>query len=155
MGIGGKMTSENFQTVTIYTDGGCEPNPGRGGWAAILVAGGHLKEISGAENDTTNNRMELTAAIRALESLKKKCVVNLYTDSQYLKQGVTEWMPNWKRRNWNRKGGELKNIDLWQSLDELIQNHIIHWHWVKGHAGHPENERCDQLVSRAINKSGE
>lgn len=148
------MTAENFPSVTIYTDGGCEPNPGRGGWAAILVSGGHIKEISGAENDTTNNRMELTAAIRALESLKKKCVVNLYTDSQYLRQGVTEWMPNWKRRNWNRKGGELKNIDLWQSLDELIQNHSVHWHWVKGHAGHPENERCDQLVSRAINKSG-
>lgn len=148
------MTAENFPIVTIYTDGGCEPNPGRGGWAAILVSGGHSKEISGSEKDTTNNRMELTAAIRALESLNKKCVVNLYTDSQYLKQGVTEWMPNWKKRNWNRKGGELKNIDLWQTLDDLIQKHSIHWHWVKGHAGHPENERCDRLVSRAINKMG-
>jgi len=150
----GRMAAENFPIVTIYTDGGCDPNPGRGGWAAVLISGGRRKEISDAENNTTNNRMEMTAAIRALESLKKRCVVNLYTDSQYLKLGVTEWMPSWKKRNWIRKGGELKNLDLWQTLDALIQKHNICWHWVKGHAGHPENERCDQLVARAINKTG-
>jgi len=138
------------KVVTIYTDGGCEPNPGRGGWAAVLLHNTHRKEIFGADPNTTNNRMELTAAIRALESLKEPCYVNLYTDSEYLKRGITEWLPNWKRRNWTRKGQPLKNVDLWRRLDELTQKHEVKWHWVRGHTGIRENERCDELVSRAI-----
>lgn len=136
--------------VLIYTDGGAAPNPGVGGWAAVLLYGDHRKEIFGAERRTTNNRMEMTAAIRGLESLKQSCRVALFTDSEYLKKGITQWLPTWKRKNWKRKGGPLKNVDLWKELDALTQKHEIEWHWLKGHAGHRENERCDQLVSRAI-----
>jgi len=138
--------------ITIYTDGGADPNPGTGGWAAILVdeATGKLKELSGGEPRTTNNRMELTAAIRGLEALKLPCKVKLYTDSQYLKKGVTEWLPGWIARGWKRKEGVLQNEDLWRRLAELIKEHEIHWGWVKGHAGHRWNEKADQLATAAI-----
>lgn len=136
--------------VEIYTDGGCQPNPGTGGWAAILLYGGKEKELSGAEPNTTNNRMELTAAVRALEALKRPCHVILHTDSEYLKNGVSTWIHGWKKNGWKRKDGALKNIDLWQRLDELTAKHKIDWRWVRGHAGHDLNERCDQLAGEAI-----
>lgn len=138
--------------VIIYTDGSCFGNPGPGGWAAILSYGKHEKELSGGEKDTTNNRMELRAALEALRALKEPCIITLYTDSEYLKRGITEWLPNWKRRNWRRKGGKLANQDLWMRLDEEISRHEIDWHWVKGHAGHKINERVDKLAKRAIPK---
>jgi len=144
------MKSEKRKLVTIYTDGGCVPNPGAGGWAAVLLYGAKRREISGSEPHTTNNRMELTAALRSLESLRQPCRVILFTDSEYLRRGITEWMPKWKMRNWTRKGGKLLNVDLWKSLDKLIQRHDVEWHWVRGHSGIRENERCDELVSRAI-----
>ncbi|MEA3327492.1 MAG: ribonuclease HI [Chloroflexota bacterium] len=136
--------------VTIYTDGACLDNPGPGGWGAILRYGKHERVISGGEKDTTNNRMELRAALEALRTLTESCHVTLFTDSQYLKMGVTEWMPNWKRRNWRRKGGKLANVDLWMKLDEEISRHDIHWHWVRGHSGNVMNERVDKLAKRAI-----
>jgi ribonuclease HI len=139
-----------MKEVTLYTDGFCEPNPGDGGWAAILLYGPVRKELSGAEAATTNNRMELTAAIRGLEALKEPCVISLYTDSQYLRQGVTEWLPGWKQHGWRASNKKpVKNQDLWQQLDQLIAVHSITWHWVKGHAGDPLNERCDFLASQA------
>lgn len=136
--------------VTIYTDGACDPNPGPGGWAALLRSRGQEKELSGSEPATTNNRMELTAAIRALEALNQPCQVDFYTDSEYLKRGITEWMPNWRARNWRRKGGALANVDLWKALDSAIQPHQINWHWVRGHAGNPDNQRVDGLARQAI-----
>ena len=136
--------------VTIYTDGACDPNPGPGGWAALLRSRGQEKELSGSEPATTNNRMELTAAIRALEALNLPCQVDFYTDSEYLKRGITEWMPNWRARNWHRKGGALANVDLWKALDSAIQPHQINWHWVRGHAGNPDNQRVDGLARQAI-----
>jgi ribonuclease HI len=136
--------------VTIYTDGACDPNPGPGGWAALLRSRGQEKELSGSEPATTNNRMELTAAIRALEALNLPCQVDFYTDSEYLKRGITEWMPNWRARNWRRKGGALANVDLWKALDSAIQPHQINWHWVRGHAGNPDNQRVDGLARQAI-----
>jgi len=139
-------------SVTIYTDGACQGNPGPGGWGAILRYGIHERLLSGGEKDTTNNRMELRAALEALRALKEPCEVTLYTDSEYLKRGVTEWLANWKRRNWRRKGGALANVDLWMKLDEEIGRHKIQWHWVKGHAGHELNERVDRLAKEAIPK---
>ena len=136
--------------VEIHTDGGCQPNPGTGGWAAILLYRDSRREISGAEPNTTNNRMELTAAVRALEALKRPCDVVMHTDSEYLKNGVTSWMKSWKRNGWKRKEGALKNIDLWQQLDELLSHHHIEWRWVRGHSGHELNERCDELANLAI-----
>ena len=136
--------------VEIYTDGGCQPNPGTGGWAAIMLYGGKEKELSGAEPNTTNNRMELTAAVRALEALKRPCHVVLHTDSEYLKNGVSTWIHGWKKNGWKRKEGALKNVDLWQRLDELASKHKIEWRWVRGHAGHDLNERCDVLAGQAI-----
>jgi ribonuclease HI len=136
--------------VEIYTDGGCQPNPGTGGWAAILIYGDKQRELSGAEPNTTNNRMELTAAVRALEALKRPCDVVLHTDSEYLRNGVKTWMPGWKRNGWKRKEGALKNVDLWQRLDELIGAHQIDWRWVKGHADNELNNRCDELATAAI-----
>lgn len=136
--------------VTIYTDGGCEPNPGVGGWAAVLLSGDRRKELYGGELDTTNNRMELRAAIEALKSLKRPCSVTLFTDSQYVRLGITQWMTQWKAKGWKRKTGAIKNIDLWRELDELSQEHEIEWGWVKGHSGIDENERCDELASMAI-----
>lgn len=140
------------KSVTIYTDGACTGNPGPGGWGAILRFGNHEKEISGGEADTTNNRMELQAALEALRALTEPCEVILYTDSEYLKKGITEWMPGWKRRNWKRKGGKLANVDLWMKLDEEIGRHEVDWRWVRGHAGHVMNERVDKLARKAIPK---
>jgi len=136
--------------VTIYTDGSCSPNPGQGGWAYLLRDGKHEKALNGYEEQTTNNRMELTAAIQALQALKAPCMVNLHTDSQYLQHGVTKWLPAWQKRNWKRKGGKLANVDLWKALDAELSKHDIKWHWVKGHAGHPDNERVDELAKQAI-----
>ena len=137
--------------VEIYTDGACRGNPGPGGWAALLLAGGHEREISGAEAATTNNRMELTAVIRALEALKRPVEGAIYTDSQYVRQGVLEWMPNWKARGWKTADKKpVKNQDLWQTLDALVVKHDLEWHWVKGHSGNVGNERVDALANRAI-----
>lgn len=136
--------------VEIFTDGACDPNPGPGGWAAILRFGDTEKELSGSEAQSTNNRMELTAAIEALRALKRPCQVNFYTDSEYLKRGITEWLENWRKRNWRRKGGKLANVELWQALDAEAGKHEIEWHWVKGHAGHPENQRVDRMAHSAI-----
>ena len=139
--------------VTIYTDGACMPNPGPGGWAAILLCGEHSRELSGSEANTTNNRMELTAAVQALQALKRACQVEFYTDSEYLKRGITEWLPGWRRRGWKRKDGELKNVDLWQALDSAISQHTITWKWVRGHAGNSMNERVDLLARQATGKA--
>ena len=137
--------------VTIYTDGACKGNPGPGGWGAILRYQDSEKEIKGAEPLTTNNRMELTAAIEALRLLKRGCRVDLYTDSNYLRQGMQTWLAQWKKNNWRNSQKEpVKNADLWKILDELALVHDIHWHWVKGHSGHPENDRADALANEAI-----
>ncbi len=137
--------------VEIFTDGACSGNPGPGGWAAILRCGETEKELAGGENPTTNNRMELMAAIAALEALRRPCAVRLYTDSKYVQQGISEWVPHWKRRGWLTADKKpVKNIDLWQRLDAALGEHTIEWLWVKGHAGHPENERCDELARREI-----
>jgi ribonuclease HI len=138
--------------VIIYTDGGCEPNPGTGGWAAVLSYEGKMKELSGGEVETTNNRMELTAAIRALEALKRPCKVILHTDSQYVKQGITEWIHSWRAKDWKRKTGPILNVDLWKRLDDLNRRHDVEWRWVRGHAGDPMNERCDELAGEALRK---
>ncbi len=135
--------------VEIYTDGACSGNPGPGGWGAILRYGEHEKELSGGESDTTNNRMELTAAICALEALTRRSCVELYTDSSYVQQGITSWIKGWKAKNWPAR---IKNKDLWQQLDALVQKHDITFHWIKGHAGHPDNERADRLAVAAIPK---
>jgi ribonuclease HI len=148
------MPETETPEVLIYTDGGADPNPGAGGWAAILVdpGSGKVRELSGGEPRATNNRMELTAAIRALEALKVPCRVKLFTDSLYLKKGVSEWLPGWIARGWRRKEGELQNEDLWRRLSELIGEHEIQWGWVKGHAGNRWNERADQLATLEIRK---
>lgn len=139
--------------VVIYTDGACRGNPGPGGWGAILSYGDTEKEMYGAEPDTTNNRMELTAAIMALNALSRGCSVELYTDSQYVRQGVLEWMANWKKRGWKTAAKKpVKNQDLWQALDSAMSRHDINWHWVKGHAGVPGNERADELANVAIDE---
>lgn len=136
--------------VTIYTDGACEPNPGAGGWAALLLFGQHEKVLSGAEPSTTNNRMELTAAVRALKSLARPCRIGFHTDSEYLRRGITEWLPGWRERGWKRKGGKLANIDLWQELEATLEGHEITWHWVRGHAGDRHNLRVDGLARKAM-----
>jgi ribonuclease HI len=142
--------------VQIYTDGACSGNPGPGGWGAYLIYENVEKEISGYELDTTNNKMEMLAAVEALSILKRKCYVDLYTDSVYLKNGMTEWLPNWIANNWRKKHrGEVKNIDLWQKLHELSQNHNIIWHWVKGHAENTGNNRADALAVAARRKAEE
>lgn len=139
--------------VEIYTDGACRGNPGPGGWAALLKFGEHEKTLSGAERQTTNNRMELFAAIAALRELKRSCQVSLYTDSQYLRNGVMQWIEQWKKNGWRTSNKQaVKNIDLWQALDELKNQHVIAWHWVKGHSGHPENDRVDELARLAIDE---
>jgi ribonuclease HI len=141
--------------VEIFTDGACRGNPGPGGWGAILRSKGREREIYGSEPATTNNRMEMTAAIRALEALRERCKVALYTDSQYVSQGITEWIANWKARGWRTADRKpVKNQDLWQRLDELATIHDIKWHWVRGHDGHPENERADVLANRGVDELG-
>jgi ribonuclease HI len=141
------------QKVQVFTDGACRGNPGPGGWGALLRYGGNEKELYGAERDTTNNRMELMAAIQALESLKRPCEVTLTTDSQYVRKGITEWIANWKRRGWRTADKKpVKNQDLWQRLDEAAHRHHVHWHWIKGHSGHAENERVDALANKAIDE---
>lgn len=139
--------------VEAFTDGACRGNPGPGGWGAILRHDAHEKELYGAERETTNNRMELMAAISALETLKRPCEVALTTDSQYVRQGITTWIANWKRNGWKTADKKpVKNQDLWVRLDQAVQRHRVQWHWIKGHSGHPENERADTLANRAIDE---
>lgn len=140
----------NSIIVEIFTDGSCEPNPGPGGWAAIIVEGDSKQELEGFNEYSTNNRMELTAALEALRKVDPEKTIRVYTDSQYLQKGVTEWMKNWKERNWRRKGGALANIDLWQALSAETDKRQISWKWIKGHAGHPLNEKVDRLARRMI-----
>ncbi len=137
--------------VIIYTDGGCKGNPGPGGWGVLMMYNGRERELWGGEPHTTNNRMELMAAIAALETLKRPCRVELYTDSQYLRNGITTWIGGWKARGWKTAQNDpVKNVDLWQRLDEAQRRHKVSWHWVRGHSGHPENERVDGLAQRGI-----
>ena len=140
-------------SVEIFTDGACSGNPGPGGWGAILRYQGTEKELSGGETETTNNRMELMAAIAGLIALTRPCAVKLVTDSQYVMKGIQEWMPNWKKRNWRTANKKpVLNIELWQQLDGLVAQHEIEWEWVKGHSGHPENELADQLANQGIDE---
>lgn len=140
-----------MKIVEIYTDGACKGNPGPGGWGAVMRYGDAEKTLWGGEKDTTNNRMELMAAIQALETLNRSCEVILTTDSQYVRQGITEWLVGWKKRGWkNSQKKPVKNADLWQRLDAATQPHNIDWRWVKGHSGHPENELADQLANRGV-----
>ncbi len=142
-----------MKKIKIYTDGACSGNPGPGGWGAVLVYGAHEKDISGHEDDTTNNRMEMKAAIEALKSLKEPCDVELYTDSKYVKDGITEWVNTWLTNDWRTANKKpVKNADLWQELVHETGRHMVRWHWVKGHDGHIENERADKLATRAIKK---
>ncbi|MFN3297303.1 ribonuclease HI [Caldimonas sp.] len=141
--------------VVIYTDGACKGNPGPGGWGAWLVSGSHEKELFGGERSTTNNRMELTAVIEALASLKRSCDVTIYTDSEYVRKGITEWLPAWKARGWKTADRKpVKNVELWQRLEALAALHRVHWRWVKGHAGDPGNERADALANRGAASVG-
>lgn len=143
--------SDDPQDVTIYTDGACSGNPGPGGWGAILRFGEHEKELNGGDFETTNNRMELMAAIESLNALKRPCTVNLYTDSQYVKGGITGWIEGWKRNGWKTAAKKpVKNVELWEALEEARGRHDVHWHWVKGHAGHPDNERADELARQGM-----
>ncbi|MCE8011326.1 ribonuclease HI [Billgrantia desiderata] len=138
-------------SVTIHTDGACRGNPGPGGWGAVLESGSHEKTLNGFEANTTNNRMELMAAIMALRTLKRPCEVELWTDSEYLRLGITEWIHGWMKRNWKTANRQpVKNAELWRELLEETRRHRIHWHWVKGHSGHPGNERADALANAAI-----
>ena len=140
-------------TVTIFTDGACRGNPGPGGWGALLQVGATEKELWGGEPNTTNNRMELTAVIRALEALKRPVAVRIHTDSQYVQKGISQWIHNWKKNGWRTKNKKpVKNADLWQRLDILSSQHDVAWIWVKGHAGHPGNERADKLANRGIDE---
>lgn len=140
-----------MEQIEIFTDGACSGNPGPGGWGAILRAGTHEKEIWGGEPATTNNRMELTAVIRALELLKRPVQAKIYTDSQYVQKGISEWIHGWKARGWKTASkAPVKNVDLWQALDEATASHVLEWVWVKGHAGHAENERADELARRGV-----
>jgi ribonuclease HI len=139
------------KAVTIYTDGACKGNPGPGGWGALLMMGEHRKELYGGELNTTNNRMELLACIEALNALKKHCVVDLHTDSQYVMKGITEWLTGWRTRGWKTADKKpVKNVELWQALDEARNAHHVRWHWVKGHSGHPENEIADKLANKGV-----
>jgi ribonuclease HI len=142
-----------MKQVELFTDGACRGNPGPGGWGALLRMGQHERELLGAEADTTNNRMELLAAIEGLAALREPCRVKLTTDSTYVKKGITEWIGNWKRRDWKTAAKKpVANADLWRRLDEQNARHDVSWHWVKGHSGHPENERADALANRAIDE---
>ena len=142
-----------MKDVILYTDGACRGNPGPGGWGALLESGDHSKEIFGGESDTTNNKMELRAAIEGLNALKTGCSVQLFTDSTYVLKGITEWMPNWKKRNWKTAAKKpVQNVELWQALDEAVQRHQVEWRWVKGHSGDPGNEKADELANRGIDE---
>jgi ribonuclease HI len=148
------LTGQADGVVEIFTDGACSPNPGAGGWGAILRYGRHSREIYGGEPVTTNNRMEIMAAIRGIESLTRPSRVHIYTDSVYLRKGITEWLPRWKRNGWQtREKKPVKNADLWLRLDAAAQGHQLEWYWVKGHAGHPENERADELACRGAREA--
>ncbi|WP_339780236.1 ribonuclease HI [uncultured Thalassospira sp.] len=145
------MTQDDKDTVTIFTDGACSGNPGPGGWGAIMRFRGVEKELSGGDPATTNNRMEMMAAISALEAIKRPCTVDIYTDSSYVRDGITKWVFGWQKRGWKTADKKpVKNVELWQRLLEAARPHKIEWHWVKGHAGHPENERCDELARMAV-----
>jgi ribonuclease HI len=146
------MSGVSIETE-IFTDGACRGNPGPGGWGVLLRFNGHVKTLYGAEAETTNNRMELMAAIKGLESLTRPCKVRLTTDSQYVMKGIQEWIDNWKRRDWKTAARKpVKNVDLWQRLDKIAREHDIQWHWVRGHSGHPENEQADALANKAIDE---
>lgn len=140
-----------MKKVILYTDGACSGNPGPGGWGVVLIYDSHEKSLFGGEADTTNNRMELQAAISGLNALKEACKIELYTDSNYLKQGMTEWLPRWKKKNWKTAANKpVKNVDLWQQLDDAVQKHEVSWHWVKAHAGNLYNEQADELARRGV-----
>jgi len=146
-----KAGAASRRIVEIFTDGACSGNPGPGGWGAVLRYGAIEKEMNGGEPETTNNRMELMAAIKAIEAVKRPCEIHLHTDSEYLRQGITTWIHGWKARNWRTADKKpVKNVDLWQRLEAAIETHDVHWHWVKGHSGHVENERADELARLAI-----
>ncbi|MBI0169541.1 MULTISPECIES: ribonuclease HI [Bartonella] len=143
-----------MKQVEIFTDGACSGNPGPGGWGVLLRWNGVTKELYGGEPDTTNNRMELTAAINALDALKEPCNVDLYTDSVYVRDGISSWIDGWKAKDWKTSARKpVKNADLWQKLDLARTRHNVNWHWVKGHAGHPENERCDELARKGVDEN--
>ncbi len=145
------MKESEQQHVELYTDGACSGNPGPGGWGVVLRYGSTEKTLNGGEASTTNNRMELMAAIKGLQALNRSCTVKLTTDSEYVKKGITEWLGNWKARGWRTSANKaVKNQDLWEILDKEVQRHQVSWHWVKGHSGHPENERADELARLAI-----
>ena len=147
--------SNTLKIVHIYTDGACKGNPGPGGWGAILKYGQHVKELSGYSPETTNNIMEITAVIEALKSLTRPCTIILTTDSNYVKDGITEWIHNWKKKGWKTANKKpVKNKEYWQQLDVEVQRHTIDWKWVKGHSGHPENERADELANEAVDENG-
>ena len=147
------MTTEKNEVVEIFTDGACKGNPGVGGWGALLRLNGTEKELFGGEAMTTNNRMELMAVIRAIEALNRTCKVKVHTDSQYVQKGISEWIVNWKKRGWRTSDKKpVKNADLWQQLDALASGHEIEWLWVRGHSGHEENERADELANRGVEK---
>lgn len=147
------MNQPETDNVELYTDGACRGNPGPGGWGVLLCYKEHEKEMCGGEADTTNNRMELMAAIMGLEALTKPCQVDLYTDSKYVMHGITEWIDNWKAKGWKTSAKKpVKNVDLWQRLDQARNNHQVNWHWVKGHSGHDGNERADELANRGIDE---
>lgn len=148
------MSNSAKKNVEVFTDGACSGNPGPGGWGAILRYNGHERELYGGERDTTNNRMELLAAINALNTLKEPCSVDLYTDSVYVRDGISRWIDGWKNNNWRTAAKKpVKNSELWQALDTARQRHEVRWHWVKGHAGHPENERCDELARKGVSEN--
>ncbi len=145
--------TQRLSAVEIHTDGACRGNPGPGGWGVVLEAKGHVKELSGGEPETTNNRMELMAAIVALESLTRPAVADLYTDSRYVRDGITGWIHDWKKRGWKTAAKKpVKNVDLWQRLDAALARHEVRWHWIKGHAGHAGNERADALARRGLDE---
>jgi ribonuclease HI len=147
------MTNTCTDIVDIFSDGACRGNPGPGGWGVVLRYKGHEKLLHGGEPQTTNNRMELMAAIKGLEALSRHCKVRVTTDSKYVRDGITQWLPNWKRRGWKTASKQpVKNQELWQRLDELAAQHDVEWHWVRGHAGHPENELADELANRGIDE---
>lgn len=148
------MSNSTKKNVEVFTDGACSGNPGPGGWGAILRYNGYERELYGGERDTTNNRMELLAAINALNTLKEPCSVDLYTDSVYVRDGISRWIDGWKNNNWRTAAKKpVKNAELWQALDTARQRHEVRWHWVKGHAGHPQNERCDELARKGVSEN--